>query len=172
MMMAVKVKTADFSYSVKSMVGGERKCFPGGLACAQKGIVRVIHLVTSENCLERILVESLIMCYERQSINEWFNPPPHHGKNGSVIGHLPCYPVYARTPICVKIGLWLYQRIECICHLATTNNDKPHTAYAGAFVISRFKIYGSKVEHTERNHCLASSHDNNATREAFQLMAI
>jgi hypothetical protein len=50
-------------------------------------------------------------------------------------------------PVAIIIRFGLDEGIERIYYLSVTHDDNTYAAYAGAFVVGGFKIYGGKVFH-------------------------
>ena len=57
------------------------RCYTGTV----KLIVGIVHLIDSENGFEAALVESLVMCHQRQSLYERLYLLPHFGEDWSVL---------------------------------------------------------------------------------------
>ena len=87
------------------------------------------------------------MCHQRQPLNQRSHTRPYLGKNLRTVRILMPQPMHPLTIPTVIIGLWLYQTIKRLLHLAVANHYHPNTAHAAPLAVGGLEIYGCKILH-------------------------
>ncbi len=129
------------------MVGQLWKSLARSNACAVKLVIRIIHLVTTEDSLQATLIECLIMGHEGKALYQWFYLFPYFWEHWSLFSILTSEAMHLSTPIIIVIWLWLDQRIESIYDFTITHNHYSNRANTGSLVVSCLEVYCCKVSH-------------------------
>jgi hypothetical protein len=79
--------------------------------CSTQGIVelvvRIIHLIDTEDGFQAAFVKWFVVSYEWKSFNQWFNLPPYLGEYGGFLSILTAQAMYLTAPVVIIVGLWL-----------------------------------------------------------------
>ena len=131
------------------VVGQLWKSLAGGHTGAVEFIIRIVHLVTTENCLQATLIEGFVVGHEGKPLYQRFYLFPHHRENGGLFRVLASEAMHLGTPIIIIVGLWLDQGLKRIHDLTIAHDHHTHGADAGTLVVGRLKIYCCKVSHIQ-----------------------
>ena len=102
--------TAGLRDSVKLMVWKQfPEMFSRSAASAKELIIRVIHLITTENSLQAALVKRTVVSHERQTFNERLNLFPDVWKHQRILGITLSQTMHTGVPIIIVIRLRLNQ---------------------------------------------------------------
>lgn len=89
-------------------------------------IVRVVHLVNAEYCLQAILVENYVVGDERKPLYELFHLCPNTGEGRCVVGIFFAKAIGLRTPIGIEVWLWLDERVKRVCYLPIAHDNNTY----------------------------------------------
>lgn len=148
MMMVFKMVATGLGDGVELVVREEfAEVTTRGSAGAKELIIRVIHLVAAEHCLQTAFVEGTVVGHQRQALDERRHLLPHVRENRSVFGVFLPQAMHASVPIIIVVRLGLNQRIKAVDKLAVAYDDNAHGTDACGTVVGGFEIYRGKVEH-------------------------
>ena len=116
-------------------------------AGAMELVIRIVHLIDTEDCFEAAFVKSFVVGYERQTFNDWLNLRPHFWEDRSILGVFCRLTLYLTAQVVVVFRLWLYQRIELISYLSTSYYNYANGTNGRTFVIGCFKVNCCEIFH-------------------------
>ena len=129
------------------VVGQQGHQTTGGDARAMELIVGIVHLIAAEHSLQTVLVEGLVVGHQRQTVDQRLYLSPHVREERCILRVVDRQTMHPSAPVCVVVGLGLYQRVERVHDLAVSHDHHSHGAHAGALVVGRLEVYRSKVSH-------------------------
>ena len=118
------------------------------LQCIKKLIIRVIHLVGIEGCLQTRFVERCVMSHKWQTFNHWFYLLPYLTEYGCSVSICTRKPMHLRTSPMIVIRFGLYKRVETVNNLSSPYYYYPHRAYTTPFQVSCLKVNRCKILHS------------------------
>jgi hypothetical protein len=107
-----EVITAVFRYCMQLMVGQLWKSLAGSHTSTVELVIRIVHLIATEDGFQATLIESLVMGHEGKALYQWLYLFPDNGEYGGLLGVLACQSMNLGTPIIIIVRLWLDQGIE------------------------------------------------------------
>jgi len=110
-------------------------------------VIRIVHLVTTEDGLQAALIESLVMGHEGQALNQRLYLFPYLREDRRLLRILATETVDLAAPEIIVVGLRLYQGIERVHNLTTPDDHHTYRADTGTLVVGRLEIDCCKVIH-------------------------
>ena len=110
-------------------------------------IVRVIHLIYSENFFQASFIELAIMGNEGKALNHRGDSLPDIWKHRSVISILLRKTMDLLAKPLIVLRFRMYQAVERIHNTAVTYDNHSHAAYAGAALVSGLEINCCEIFH-------------------------
>ena len=110
-------------------------------------VVRIIHLITTEYCLQAAFIEGSIMSHKGQALNQRLYLFPYLRKNGGIVCVFTTEAVNLRTPVVIVVWFRLNEGVEGIHNLSVPDNNYAHRTNRTPLVIGCLKIYCCKISH-------------------------
>lgn len=119
----------------------------GSAACAIKLIIRIIHLINTEDSLHTTFVKRAVVRHQRQSLYQRLHMSPHFREHGRVIGVGVRKSVHALAEPGIIIRLRLDKTVKSVGYDSVAHNNNSNTANAAALTVCCLKVYCGKVFH-------------------------
>jgi hypothetical protein len=113
-------------YGVKLMVskiGKNSARYAQGIV---KLIIRVIHLIDTEDGLQTTFIKGTIMGHKGQTFYQRFYLSPYLGEHGGIVRILTAEAVNLAAPVIIVVGLWLDQGVERIYNLSVPDYNNSY----------------------------------------------
>ena len=120
---------------------------PGSGQGIEELVIRIIHLVDTEDLFQASFVEPGIVGHQRKTLDHRGNLFPHLGEYRRIFSILRSQAVYLAAEPLVVFRFGMDQAIEGIHDNAAADDDYTHTADAAALLVGGLEVYGSKVGH-------------------------
>ena len=117
------------------MVGQLWKSLTRCNACAQEFIIRIVHLIATEDSFQARFIEGFVMCHKGKAINQRLYLFPHLRKYRCIFSVLTSQAMHLAAPIIIIVGLRLDQRIKSIYNLAITHYHYANGANTGSLIV-------------------------------------
>ena len=118
------------------------------LQCIKKLIIRVIHLVGIEGCLQTTFIKWCVVSYQWQTFYHGFYLLPYLTEYGCTISISTRKSMHLRASPMIVIWFGLYKRIETVNNLSSSYYHHPHRAYTTSFKVSCLKVNRCKILHS------------------------
>ena len=126
MVVVLHAETTSLGNCLELMVRQTGELAAGGAKGVVELVVRIIHLITTEYCLQAAFIEGSIMSHKGQALNQRLYLRPHFWKDGSIICILTAEAVNLRTPVVIVVWFRLNEGVEGIYNLSVPDNNYAH----------------------------------------------